>query len=36
VSLSAARWRIAVDLTAWYLHSMTLLWIYLFCFLLFA
>jgi len=28
--------RLAVDLTAWYLHSMTLLWIYLVCFLLFA
>ena len=31
-------WRryLAVDLTAWYLHSMTVLWIYLFCFLLFV
>ena len=30
-------WRyLAVDLTAWYLHSITLLWIYLFCFVLFA
>jgi len=28
--------RLAVDLAAWYLHSMTLLWIYLVCFLLFA
>lgn len=34
--LAAARYRLAVDLTAWYLHSMTLLWIYLFCFVLFA
>jgi cytochrome c oxidase subunit 3 len=28
--------RLAVDLAAWYLHSMALLWIYLICFLLFA
>lgn len=27
---------IAVDLSAWYMYSMTVLWIYLFCFLLFA
>ena len=33
---SAVRRFVAVDLTAWYLHSMTLLWIYLLCFLLFA
>ena len=31
-----SRHLIAVDLTAWYLHGMTLLWIYLFLFLLFA
>jgi cytochrome c oxidase subunit III len=36
VPVSAARRRIAVDVTAWYLHSMTLLWIYLICFLQFA
>ena len=27
---------VAVDLTAWYLHSMTVLWIYLFCFVMWA
>ena len=27
---------VAIDLSAWYLHSMTVLWIYLFCFLLWA
>jgi cytochrome c oxidase subunit 3 len=30
------RRHIAIDLTGWYLHSMTVLWIYLLCFLLFA
>lgn len=34
--MSSARKYLAADLTAWYLHSMTLLWIYLLCFLLFA
>lgn len=34
--LSAARTYVAVDLTAWYVHSMTLLWVYLLCFLLFG
>ena len=34
--LQAPAGRLAVDLTAWYLHSITLLWIYLVCFLLFA
>ena len=32
----AVRRGIAINLTAWYLHSMTALWIYLLCFLLFA
>jgi cytochrome c oxidase subunit 3 len=32
----AVRRDIAIDLTAWYLHSMTTLWIYLLCILLFA
>jgi cytochrome c oxidase subunit 3 len=32
----AVRHDIAIDLTAWYLHSMTTLWIYLLCILLFA
>lgn len=27
---------LAVDLTAWYVHSMSLLWVYLLCFLLFG
>lgn len=31
-----ARRFLAVDLAAWYLHTMTLLWIYLFCFLALA
>jgi cytochrome c oxidase subunit 3 len=31
-----ARRFLAVDLTAWYLHAMTALWIYLFAFLMFA
>ena len=34
--ISPARRYVAVDLTAWYLHAMTLLWVYLLCFLLFA
>ena len=34
--MSLARRYIAVDLTAWYVHSMTLLWVYLLCFLLFG
>ena len=33
---SPARRYMATDLTAWYLHSMTTLWIYLFCFLVLA
>jgi heme/copper-type cytochrome/quinol oxidase subunit 3 len=31
-----ARRFLAVDLTAWYLHAMTVLWIYLFAFLMFV
>jgi len=34
--LSSLRSYLAVELTAWYVHSMTLLWVYLLCFLLFA
>ena len=34
--MSPIRRYLAVDLAAWYLHSMTLLWVYLLCFLLFA
>ena len=33
---SPARRFLAMDLAAWYLHAMTLLWIYLFCFLAFV
>jgi cytochrome c oxidase subunit 3 len=33
---SLARRYMATDLSSWYLHSMTALWIYLFCFLVFA
>lgn len=31
-----ARRHIVADLAAWYLHSMTVMWVYLFCFLLFT
>jgi cytochrome c oxidase subunit 3 len=34
--MSSLRRYLVVDLTAWYLHSMTLLWMYLLCFLLLA
>ena len=41
IALRSTRWNavkryIAIDLTAWYLHAMTILWIYLLCFLLLA
>jgi len=34
--ISSVRRYLAVDLAAWYLHSMTVFWIYLLCFLMFA
>ena len=34
--MSTVRKCLAIDLTAWYMHSMTFFWIYLLCFVLFA
>jgi len=41
IAMHMRRWRtpsqhMGIDLAAWYLHSMTVLWVYIFCFLLFA